>query len=172
VILQILALSLVPFTLFQFFLRGFYAMQDTRTPFIVNAISVTVAVTINAFAFHFFAVQGLAAGNAIAYTFASIALGTQLARAANGFDISRMTASAMRIAVASAVMGLVVWGTTRATQHLVDASSIARQALGLVIPVAVGGVVYVGAAILLRVEELSFLRSLLTRKGAGPDALP
>ncbi|MEA2476322.1 MAG: putative peptidoglycan lipid flippase, partial [Actinomycetota bacterium] len=29
VILQILALSLVPFTLFQFFLRGFYAMQDT-----------------------------------------------------------------------------------------------------------------------------------------------
>ncbi|MEA2487832.1 MAG: putative peptidoglycan lipid flippase, partial [Actinomycetota bacterium] len=111
VILQILALSLVPFTLFQFFLRGFYAMQDTRTPFVVNAISVAVAVTINAFAFHFFAVQGLAAGNAIAYTFASIALGTQLARAANGFDISRMTASAMRIAVASAVMGLVVWGT-------------------------------------------------------------
>ncbi|MFN2594687.1 MAG: murein biosynthesis integral membrane protein MurJ [Actinomycetota bacterium] len=172
VILQILSLSLVPFTLFQFFLRGFYAMQDTRTPFIVNSISVIVAITINVFAFHFYAVQGLAAGNAIAYTTASIILGTALARVAHGFDLPRMIESAIRIAVASAVMGLVVWGTMRATQHLVDAASIYKQAVGLLVPVCAGAAVYLGAAIGLRVEELGFLRSLLGRRGPAADPAP
>lgn len=165
VILQILSFSLAPFALFQFFLRGFYALQDTRTPFVVNAMSVAIAITINVFTFHFFAVQGLAAGNALAYTFASVALGIRLSRATHGFDLARTIASTTRIAAASAVMGVVVWGLAHATQSLVDAPSIARQAIGLGVPVIAGGAVYVGTAIGLRVEELGFLRSLLTRRG-------
>jgi putative peptidoglycan lipid II flippase len=37
-VLQGFALGLVPFSVYLFTLRGFYARQDTRTPFIINAI--------------------------------------------------------------------------------------------------------------------------------------
>ena len=36
--LQAFALGLVPFSVYLYTLRGFYAQQDTRTPFLVNAI--------------------------------------------------------------------------------------------------------------------------------------
>ncbi|MDQ3877991.1 MAG: murein biosynthesis integral membrane protein MurJ [Actinomycetota bacterium] len=170
VVLQILSLSLVPFTLFQFFLRGFYALQDTRSPFIVNGLSVALAVTINSIAFHFFAVQGLAAGNAIAYTFASAALGTWLARRVHGLDLRRIVASGTRIAAASAAMGVVVWIAARATDGLIDAASIFEQAAGLSVPVLLGAVVYLGAASLMRVEELDFLRGLLRRRTPAAPA--
>jgi putative peptidoglycan lipid II flippase len=155
--------ALVPFALFQFFLRGFYALQDTKTPFFVNALAVGVAIAINLVVFHMWHVQGLAAGNAFSYGLAGCALGAALNRRGGGMDLGRMARSAGRIGLASAGMGLVVWLMTTETHGLVDSPSVGPQALGLGICVVAGAATYLGFCRLLHVEELSFVTALIRR---------
>jgi putative peptidoglycan lipid II flippase len=162
-VLRILAIALAPFALFQFFLRGFYALQDTKTPFLVNAASVVIAIAINIVAFHFWQVEGLAAGNAISYVLAGTILGFALGRRSGGLDSARMVRSGGRIAAASAGMGLAVWLTTSLTQSLIDSPSVLAQAAGVGLPVLVGALSYVVLCRLFRVEELDFVRGLIRR---------
>jgi putative peptidoglycan lipid II flippase len=162
-VLRILAIALAPFALFQFFLRGFYALQDTKTPFLVNAASVAVAIIINVIAFHLWQVEGLAAGNAISYILASVVLGVALGRRSGGLDTARMVTSGGRIAAASVGMGLAVWIVTVLTQNLINSPSLLAQAAGVGIPVLVGAISYVGLCRALRVEELAFVKGLIRR---------
>jgi putative peptidoglycan lipid II flippase len=162
-VLRILAVALVPFALFQFFLRGFYAMQDTRTPFLVNTLSVATAILINLSVFHFWHVQGVAAGNAFSYVLAGVLLGVALYRRIGGLELSRMTKSAGRIATSSAGMGLVVWLLVSVTHGLIDSLSILSQAAGLCVCVIGGIAAYLVLCRLLRVEELAFVKGLIRR---------
>jgi len=41
--LQAFAISLVPFSVYLYVMRAFYALQDTRTPFVLNAFAETRA---------------------------------------------------------------------------------------------------------------------------------
>jgi putative peptidoglycan lipid II flippase len=162
-VLRILAIALAPFALFQFFLRGFYAMQDTRTPFLVNATSVAVAIAINVVAFHLWQVQGLAAGNAISYVLAGIVLGVALSRRSGGIDVVRIVRSGGRIAAASMGMGVVVWLVTSLTQSLIDSSSLLAQGAGVGLPVLAGAISYFALCRAFRVEELAFVKGLIRR---------
>jgi putative peptidoglycan lipid II flippase len=160
-VLRILAIALAPFALFQFFLRGFYALQDTRTPFLVNATSVATAVAINVVAFHLWGVEGLAAGNAISYVLAGIVLGVALSRRSQGLDMARMVRSGGRIGAASLGMGLVVWLIASLTQSLIDSPSLAAEATGVGLPVLAGALSYLALCRALRVEELAFIKGLV-----------
>jgi putative peptidoglycan lipid II flippase len=162
-VLKILAVALVPFALFQFFLRGFYALQDTKTPFLVNTLAVATAVAINLSVFHVWHVQGLAFGNALSYVLAGVVLGLALHRRIGGLEISRMTASAGRLAASSAGMGLVLWLLVSLTHSLIDSPSIVSQALGLCVCLLGGVASYVGLCRVFRVEELSFVKGLIRR---------
>ena len=75
-ILAVMALGLFPFSLFQLILRAFYAMQDSRTPALINIAAVTVNVLVDLL---FFFVLDLgvpvsALGHAVSYWFASTVL--------------------------------------------------------------------------------------------------
>ena len=105
--------------------------------------------------FHWFGVKGLAAGMAIAYTFGSLVQGRSLSRRIGGIDGAHILRSAVRIGLASAGMGLGVWLASELMQEVVSASSLIGQVLHVGIPVAVGVVLYLGLAILFRVEELA-----------------
>ena len=162
-VLRILAVALVPFALFQFFLRAFYALQDTKTPFFVNTLSVASAIAINLSVFHLWQVQGLAFGNAFSYVLAGVVLGLALHRRIGGLEIARMAASAGRIAAASAGMGLVLWLLVLLTDGLIDSAAVLSQVLGLGVCVVGGIAVYLGFCRLFRVEELSFVKGLIRR---------
>jgi putative peptidoglycan lipid II flippase len=79
-ILVFFALGLLPFSTFQLFLRAFYAMQDTRTPAVINVFAVGLNVAMNLVYFQIFDVRGLALGHATAYTFAAVAAGLIIQR--------------------------------------------------------------------------------------------
>jgi putative peptidoglycan lipid II flippase len=162
-VLRILAVALAPFALFQFFLRGFYALQDTKTPFVVNALSVVLAIAINLVAFHLWQVQGLAAGNAISYVVAGGALGAVLARRSGGLDGRRIARSAIRITAASLGMGAVVWVVVSVTGGMIGSASLVAQTLGVTLPVLVGMATYLVLCRVFDVEELSFVKGLFRR---------
>ena len=87
-VLVAFAIGLFPFSAFQLLLRAFYAMQDTRTPALVNLAAVAINVVADLVLFFGLdlGVQGLALGHAISYGFGSIALLLLIRRRLRGID--------------------------------------------------------------------------------------
>ena len=169
-VLRFFVLGLVPFSLFQLFLRAFYAMQDTKTPFLINCGAVALNTAVNVPMFEWLGVKGLAAGHAIAYLFAVALQARVLSRRIGGLEARRITGSALRIGIAAVGMGLLVWATLEGITRLVDEDVLVGQALSVFVPVAVGALTYLGLAHVLRVPELGYVRGLLRRRVARSSA--
>ena len=167
-VLRFFVLGLVPFSLFQLFLRAFYALQDTKTPFLVNCGAVALNTAINIPMFEWLGVKGLAAGHALAYLFAVALQARILSRRIGGLDAARITSSALRIGAAAVVMGIVVWGVLQVVARLVDEDALTGQAVAVLVPVTLGALTFLGLAHVLRVPELDYVRGLLRRRSNRP----
>ena len=163
-VLQLFVVGLLPFSLFQLFLRAFYSLQDTKTPFLINCAAVALNTAINIPMFFLLGVRGLAAGHAIAYVAGAALQARALSRRIGGLDGRRVAAALAKIGAAAGVMGFLVWLTSRAVERMLDPVTFLEQTVALVVPIGVGVVAYLGVAAALRVEELDYARSLLTRR--------
>ena len=165
-VLRVFVVGLVPFSIYQLFLRAFYAMQDTRTPFLINSVTTVVNVIVNIPMFAAIGVEGLALGHAVSYLFGIAIQGFILARRVGGLDRKRVVDSGLRITGAGLLMGGIVWATSIGIERLVDPIGLAQQSVVLLVPVAIGAIAYLGFAYLLRVSELDGVRSLVrSRRG-------
>lgn len=188
-IVSIFMLGLIPFTLFYVLLRGFYALEDTRSPFVITVIfSAVWLVVVNAF----FGSQSpgggqiavIAIGYVLSYWLAlSIAwiwLSIRLRRRATADDDaagmrSRATLWSLARLTLAGVIAFAVMSLTRAwLLHALGLDTGSdRLAIGLsVVVVAVlGALTYVLAAWVLRCREVgqawSLLRRALTRGNSG-----
>lgn len=165
-ILSFLVLGLVQFSLFQVLMRASYAMQDARSPFVVNAAVIAVNIALNVAMFRWIGPEGLAAGHALAYTLAVALQGRVVARNLPGLDLRRIGRSSARILGAALPMTAIVFGLSRL---LGDLSGLGLG-LGVVGAVAVGAAAYLGFASLLRVEEMDFVRGLVGDRFRGRSA--
>ena len=163
-VLRYFVLGLVPFSMFQLLLRAFYATQDTRTPFLINCAAVVINVAANVILFEVMGVQGLAAGHAIGYGFGVVAQGLILSRRIGGLDMERFWTTAIKVAGASAGMGIAVWAAYSAAEHVMATDTLTGQASTVLAPVGVGIIAYGLLAYLLRIEELDAVRTMLRRR--------
>jgi putative peptidoglycan lipid II flippase len=151
------SVGLLPFSIYLFALRAFYARHDTFTPFWINCIENAVNI---AFAFPLYAwlgIPGLALAFSLAYGVAAIVtLGVLRARL-GGIDGAQLVSSLSRIVVAGVAVGGVSW----AVGELVGWSNFLHAVLAVVLGALAGGVVYLGLLVVLRVEELSAVRALV-----------
>jgi putative peptidoglycan lipid II flippase len=172
-VLRFFVLGLVPFSLFQLFLRAFYALHDTRTPFLINCWAVGLNTAVNIPLFMRFGVEGLAMGHALAYTFGVFLQGRALSRRVGGIDGRRVLASASRIGAAALSMGVLVWLAERLVARAVaDVTTGMGQLAAVGIPIAVGLTAYVGLTLLFRVPEVAFVRGVLGRRFQPPRPGP
>ncbi|MDQ3957661.1 MAG: murein biosynthesis integral membrane protein MurJ [Actinomycetota bacterium] len=171
-ILSFLVLGLVQFSIFQVLIRASYALQDARTPFVVNSVAIAFNIAVNVAMFLWIGVVGLAAGHAVTYTLAVWLQGRALTREVPGFDLARVGRSAARIALAAAGMALVLAGVTALSELAVDDPDGVALAGLVALQVTAGGVAYLALCAALRIEELSFVKAALGRKigYAGPQS--
>jgi putative peptidoglycan lipid II flippase len=163
-VLRFFVLGLLPFSLFQLFLRAFYALQDTKTPFLINCGAVIVNIAINVPMFRLLQVEGLAAGHAIAYVFGVTLQSIVLSRRIGGLNAREIVTSVGRMVAAAVAMGTLVWGLYAAIQGTVDPTGTLEQLLAIGISVVAGVAAYLGFANLFGVEEIGYARALLTRR--------
>lgn len=166
-VLRFFVIGLLPFSVFQLFLRAFYAIQNTKTPFLINCGAVALNTAVNIPMFAVLGVKGLAAGHAVAYTVGAIMQARALSARIGGLDRKRLVDSATRIGIASAGMGAVVWLTDQGTRAAITGSGIVAQAAALAIPLVVGTATYIALAHVLKVEELNMVKGLLGRRFKG-----
>ena len=151
------SVGLLPFSIYLFALRAFYARHDTYTPFWINCIENAVNIALAFPLYAWLGIPGLALAFALAYGVAAvITLGVLRARL-GGIDGAQLTSSLTRIVAAGVVVGGVSW----AVGELVGWSTFGEAVLAVVAGALAGGVVYLGLLVLLRVEELSAVRALV-----------
>ena len=174
-VLMVFVLGLVPFSTFQLVLRAFYALQDTRTTFRVNLVSVGVNVVVDLLLFNLLPVRwkipGLAFGHVSSYTVGSALLLYLLSRRIGGLEGPRILGAVGRMLVA----GLVMLGAVLLVGRAIGGAfhpGLARDLVTVVAGVAVGAGTYLAAARLLRVEELGLLLDVVRRRSSARRGTP
>jgi len=149
--------------------NGLYLLQ-TRTffslqrPWIATGLAGLVVSTLAAWALYKpFGAGGIVAGTGIGTTAAALAQAVILRRELGGLEIGRLFSTSTRITIAS----LALAGASYGVWHLLDAA-LARGLFGQIVSLggglAVGALVYLGAARLLRIAELEQIVRLLRRR--------
>lgn len=157
-----LSLGLAGFSIYLFVLRGFYAHQDTRTPFVVNLFQNGLNIALAFVLVGRFDVLGLGLSLAISYGVVALWAITILGYKVPGFAVRPLYLGFVRMSVAAAVMAAAVWLVAGQVGANSGPGAVLRIAVGAV----VGGATYVGVLLAIRAPELSELRDRIRPRGA------
>ena len=151
------ALGLVGFSLYLFVLRGFYAHQDARTPFVINLFENAMNIVLAWILVGRYGVLGLGVSFAIAYLLSAALALLVLSYKVQGFDLRPIYESLWRMTLAAVIMAEVVWWVSAQVGGNTGFGAIARTLLGTI----VGSAVYIAVLLVLRAPELDLLRDRL-----------
>ena len=168
-VLQVFALGLLPFTLIYLLFRGWYSLEDTRSPFMVtlliNAVSLSVSIPLFYAVPLGFKVQSLAVAYILGYWLALVVAWPFLERRLGTLDTYRTLRSIVRTLLAAIIGGLAGRGVYMLLQDAFG--NAGRPELLLLIGVVASTTlaVYVAFARLLHVEDVKNAITLLRRRG-------
>jgi putative peptidoglycan lipid II flippase len=160
-VLFFLASGLFSFSTFQLFLRAFYAMQDTRTPFLINVAAVAVNTAVNLALFPILDVRGLALGHAVAYTFASVVAAAVMRRRLGALEGRSLARGLLGVLVLAAATAAAAWGVARVVADLLGTETLTEQVIQVGAGVLGGLIIFVGAALLFRVKEFELVKRII-----------
>jgi putative peptidoglycan lipid II flippase len=164
----LMALGLGAYAAFQQIMRAFYAMQDTKTPWIVNVVTNGVNVGTAIPLYIVMGVPGLALSISLSYIGGALYGAIVLRRHIGGLDGARLLSSHVRIGAASLATGAAAWIVSRWIGGIVNVDRVGGQIAQVGAAIFSGVALYVLAAKLFRVGELQPLVSMVTgrfRKG-------
>ncbi|HEX9890842.1 MAG TPA: murein biosynthesis integral membrane protein MurJ [Actinomycetota bacterium] len=164
-VLVFFAIGLFPFSVFQLFLRAFYAMQDTRTPMLINVAAVSLNTVVNLALFPVLEVRGLALGHAVAYAFASVMAAVILRRRLGGLEGRILAAGLARVMAGAALTAGAAWSAATWIGRQAGTGTFGDQILQVGGGVVAGLVVFVMAALALRMEEFDVMKRVFLGRG-------
>ncbi|MGY0020740.1 murein biosynthesis integral membrane protein MurJ [Streptomyces sp. YJ-C3] len=156
--LQAFGLGLIPFSAQYLMLRGFYAFEDTRTPFLtavwIGAINVALACACHWLLPVRWAVTGMAAGYALSYGIGLLLTARLLRSRLDGrLDGRRLVRSYGKLVAAAGLAAVAGWGAARGC-----ADAAGTSATGTAVALAAGtltmAVAFLALGRLLRIAEL------------------
>jgi putative peptidoglycan lipid II flippase len=162
------AAGLLPFSIYLFSLRVFYARHDTYTPFWINCIENGVNVALAFPLYAWLGVPGLALAFSIAYFVAAIITLFVLHGRLHGIDGARVASTVARTAFAGITVGAASWGVA----NLIGWSTITEAVASLVAGTLAGVLVYLAMLAALRVDELGAVLALVPGLRARPRGAP
>jgi putative peptidoglycan lipid II flippase len=154
------ALGLVGFSVYLFALRGFYAHQDTRTPFVLNVGQCAMNIAFAALFVGPWGVLGLGAAFALSYAIAALWALKILAYKVRGFPFRSVVESIVRIGLAGTLGGEAAWLVADRVGGNTGLGAFGRLLAGSL----AGAAVYGGLLVLLRAPELGALRRVARRR--------
>ncbi len=156
--LGFLCLGVVPQAAIEIHSRGFYALGDTRTPVTLTVLAVVVNIVLSAILWERFAIEGLAISLSVSSWLEWVFLYWLYAvRTGSATDAFRDLHAISRIAAAAAAMALFLGIVLPTFDEPGSAASWVTVFAGSIAGLAV----YLGVAILLRVDEVEEARKRL-----------
>jgi putative peptidoglycan lipid II flippase len=142
----------------------FYSLGDSRTPVVVSIISVLANLGMNLVLVRVMGYRGLALGTALAAILNAGTLLILLRGRLDGLEERRIIVAALKIGVASMLMGLSVWWYAAWFSALQPSESFWWRASRVFSAIGLGVGVLLGAARLLRIEEFDEALSRVIRR--------
>jgi putative peptidoglycan lipid II flippase len=168
--LMAFGLGLIPFSAQYLMLRGFYAFEDTKTPFVIAAWIAAINSLLSLASYYAlsstqWAVTGMCVAYVIAYTVGMVMTGSKLSRKLRGMDTTRVIRTHAKLAAAAAlaavVGGPIAYEITKMVRQPMLAAGSALLLGGLLF-----AAIFVVASRRMRVEEVdSLLGTLRARFG-------
>jgi putative peptidoglycan lipid II flippase len=167
--IQAFSIAMVAFTVHYLMLRGFYANEDTRTPFfiqlVISIVNIAAALILTSMVEPYRVAMMLALAYGLAYVVGSVISVTWLARTTGSLVDREMVNFVVRLVV---VTGLAVF-VTLGVAHGLDVLGVeAARALGGLITTVVAGtagaVTYLAAARVFRLTQLTSLIDAVLRR--------
>jgi putative peptidoglycan lipid II flippase len=159
--LMAFGLGLIPFSAQYLMMRGFYAYEDTKTPFIITAwisafngglayVSYQLLHTTK------WAVAGMCVGYVVAYTVGMVMTGARLSRKLRGLDTTRIVRTHAKLGAASA-LGAVVGGPIGFEITRLLHGGLTGAGAGLVLGGGLFAILFLLASRKMRIEEVDML---------------
>jgi len=145
--------------------QGFYSLKDIRTPVKVGLTAVIANIALSLALMGPLKHGGLALATSVAGCLNFIVLFGILSRRVGGLGLRRVLRSLLRVAAASAIMGLAAWWTISRFDY--SHPTLSYRVLALTVSLAVGIIVYSIFVFLFRAEEASALRRMVMERWAS-----
>ena len=128
-----LAIGLAGFSIYLFVLRGFYARNDTRTPFFINVGENVINIVLAIVLVDRHGVFGLGLSFSIAYLVSALVALLILESTEVDIKLSELAFNIVRIALAAGVMTCVVWFAIRQVGSDSGVGALSRVVAGTLI---------------------------------------
>jgi putative peptidoglycan lipid II flippase len=162
--LQLYAIGLIGYSVVRIASPTFYALGQNLTPVKVSVATVVVNLALNIVLVEYLGYRGLALGTSIAAIFNAGLLMFLLRRRLDGIDGRRVLGSLVRIAAASALMGLAATAADTALGSWLPGDALLLDITRLTLTIGVALVVLAAAAHALRIREFRQGVALVARK--------
>jgi len=143
--------------------RTFFSLQRPWMATGLAAVDLVVSALGALVLYKPFGTGGIVAGTGIGTTAAVVAQAVVLRRELAGLELGRLLSTGIRIAIASAALAAVGFGVWDELDSVLG-RGLLGQIVSLGSALALGGLVYVGAARLLRIAELEQITRLIRRR--------
>lgn len=166
-LVAILALAIVAGSLTHIIVRVFYALHDTKTPFIANVIATIINISLSYYLLFVLqiGILGMALAIAIADTLETALLTIILYNKAK-FNLSEITNPLGKMLLITLMTGIALWVPMRLLDQLVfDTTRTIPLILLTICVTAIGCGVYILLSYLTNIKELSIFVSLAKKIG-------
>jgi putative peptidoglycan lipid II flippase len=168
------ALGLYGYSAVKVFAPAFYALDEARVPVVGSVLGMASNVILNVTLYPVLGFRGVALGTSLAATVNFAVLAIAWWRRHGGLGEAGILRQLARVALASASLAVVAFGTHALLVRAMPAGGLAGQLVRALVPIAAGGLAYLAAARLLGVRELQLVVDVVRRRRqrARPPARP
>ena len=160
------ALGLYAYSGVKVFAPAFYALDEARVPVVGSVLGMAGNVALNVFLYPILGFKGVALGTSLAAAANFGVLAVAWHRRHGGLGGAGVLRQLAKVLLASAALAAAALASERALDRSLAPGGLGRQlAVGL-LPVLAGGLAYLAAARILRINELSELLAALRRRRA------
>lgn len=138
--------------------RGFYSLQDTKTPMINAAVGMVLNIVLNIVLSQLLGIGGLALATSISAIFTTVLLFVSLRKKLGPFGMKQISISFLKILFASLVMG----GLAKLSFNYLTASL--SQNLSLLLAIGVGAVSYFVIIYFMKIEDVDVIVAAIKKK--------
>lgn len=143
-VLSWFAVGLPAFSLYYVLLRGYYALEDTKTPFwinlVLNILNLAIAIPLYFAVSQNSRVEALALGYSLAYWVTLVLCWRVLGKRLGGLESARTVRSLIRIGIATLLAMGIAYGVVVALSHWRNTGALAWWSA-----LTVGGIVFIAA---------------------------
>ena len=167
-ILRWFAIGIFAWSAHSIITRGFYALQDSKTPIIVGTLVTVIFIPLNIPLRNLMGVEGLALATTIAATIHMVSMLVVLRKRLHGLDGLRLATSISKIIFASMVTSILTTALYRPLyfhylQHTTAHTGRSHAAVVLAVLLPFSVVVYGSLALALHMEEVNVIKRLLKK---------